>query len=249
MKQVLKKFTPRPLLDLRRDFIFSRMRQQLSQQLSVSQAGQDFWVYAEAFNLMKHGYFVDIGAHDGIFLSNTFILESRYSWRGICVEANPLTFLDLSKNRNCDCANVCIDSVAGTVDFALRGTVGGIIDDQTDNNGFADLGSTIKVGSVALVDLLMSSGSPKVIDYLTMDIEGAEDRALLGFPFADYLFRAITIERPSPKLRDKLSENGYILVKEVPGLDCFYIHSSFLEDYLVNSRAFYSSGRSMGGIF
>lgn len=248
MKQVLKKLMPRPLLDLRKEFILSRMRQKFSQHLSVAQAGQDFWVYGEAFNLMKNGYFVDIGAHDGVFLNNTYILESRYSWKGICVEANPLTFLDLSKNRTCECANICIDSEAGTVNFALRGTVGGIIDDQTDNKGFDDSGLTVSINSVTLFDLLESSGSPRVIDYLSMDIEGAEERALLGFPFADYVFRTITIERPPSRLRDKLSGNGYILVKEVPGLDCFYIHSSFLDSYLKNSRDFYSAGHAVAAI-
>lgn len=249
MKEVFRKFVPRPLLDLRKEFILSRMRQHWGQSLSVAQAGQDFWVYAEAFNLMKHGYFVDVGAHDGIFLSNTFLLELRYAWKGLCVEANPRTFLDLSRNRSCACANVCIDSVAGAVDFALRGTVGGIIDDQTDNKGFSDSDSTLRISSVTLFDLLKRSGSPEIIDYLSMDIEGAEERALIAFPFSDYLFRTITLERPSTKLRDRLAQYGYVLVKEIPGLDCFYVHSSFQECYLSNVRAFYSSGHIVGNIF
>ena len=44
--------------------------------LTASQAGQDFWIYGEAFNEKKFGYFLDIGAHDGFTGNNTYLLES-----------------------------------------------------------------------------------------------------------------------------------------------------------------------------
>jgi hypothetical protein len=57
--------------------------------LQMGQAGQDYWVIGEVFNERRGGYFVDIGAHDGVELSNTFLLEKRYGWTSVCVEANP----------------------------------------------------------------------------------------------------------------------------------------------------------------
>jgi len=65
---------------------------------SMSQAGQDLWVYGEVFNQKRNGYFLDVGAHDGVHLSNTYLLEKKYRWKGICVEGNPLTFTTLVKN-------------------------------------------------------------------------------------------------------------------------------------------------------
>ena len=38
---------------------------------SYSQIGQDLWVL-ETLKNKKNGYFLDIGAHDGIYLSNTY---------------------------------------------------------------------------------------------------------------------------------------------------------------------------------
>jgi hypothetical protein len=49
-----------------------------------SQAGQDVWVLQKIGN---KGFFVDIGAHDGVESSNTYALE-KAGWSGICVEPN-----------------------------------------------------------------------------------------------------------------------------------------------------------------
>lgn len=46
-----------------------------------SQAGQDVWVLQK----IAKGFFVDVGAHDGVESSNTYALELA-GWRGVCVE-------------------------------------------------------------------------------------------------------------------------------------------------------------------
>ena len=40
----------------------------------------------EYFKNKKDGFFVDIGAGNGKDLSNTYLLEKNYNWKGICVE-------------------------------------------------------------------------------------------------------------------------------------------------------------------
>lgn len=209
--------------------------------LAASQAGQDFWVYAEAFNEKKGGYFLDIGAHDGLTLSNTYILESRYSWSGICVEANPITYKSLKKNRRSTCLNICLDREAGTVDFTLRSVMGGIVDEDVDNNTAKakKRGEVIQLPTFRLDSVLEKQQAPKVIDYLSIDVEGAEERILADFDFNQYTFRCITIERPSEKLRNILQNNGYCLVRELQGLDCYYVHRDFFEDYSRNQLLFY----------
>jgi len=201
--------------------------------VSVSQANQDYWIYGEAFNEFENGYFLDVGAHDGVYLSNTFLLEKRYKWKGICIEANPETFLNLARNRECKCINKCIDMNPGVVSFALRGVMGGIIAEDCDNNSKTQ-DRLVKIDTIPLEELLKQEGAPKVIDYFSIDIEGAEDRALLNFAFDQYRFNCLTIERPSLKLRALLASNGYILIREIPDLDCFYIHESFKAFYKRN---------------
>jgi hypothetical protein len=63
-----------------------------------SQIGQDLEVL-RFYNYKKNGFFIEIGASDGILLSNTYLLERNYNWRGICVEPIPSNYELLCKNR------------------------------------------------------------------------------------------------------------------------------------------------------
>jgi FkbM family methyltransferase len=211
---------------------------------SLSQVGQDFWVFGEAFNGKRSGFFLELGSADGITLNNTYILEKRFGWTGICIEANPVFFKTLSAVRSARCLNCCVDSTEGEVEFFQDGLMGGIMgtDEQRPAGRSGD--GVIRVKSYPLATILDRYSAPPVIDYLSVDIEGVEERVLIGFPFERYRFLALTIERPSDRLRRHLSAVGYILVKEIPGLDWFYIHSSFLEAYRDNVYDFWGHYRA-----
>ena len=200
---------------------------------TLSQAGQDYWIYAEAFNEKEGGYFLDIGAHDGIYISNTYLLESRYNWQGICVEANPATFSELKKNRRAKCLNICLDRSEGEVDFVLRDVMGGIkgLDNDESNIGASEV---VKLKTMPLERVLSEHHAPNIIDYLSIDVEGAEERILADFDFNKYMFRCITIERPTELLKKLFDSHGYVLIKEVAELDCFYVHKDFMKEYMKN---------------
>jgi FkbM family methyltransferase len=208
--------------------------------LTTSQAGQDYWIYGEVFDEKRGGYFLDIGAHDGISLSNTYILESRYNWTGICIEANPITFEALKTNRRARCLNVCLDRSEGEVNFILGGVMGGILDQDVDNKeSDPESGKVVRLKTVPLVKILEDHHAPGIIDYLSIDVEGAEERVLAEFDFHKYTFRSISIERPTELLRALLKDHDYILIKEIPRLDCFYVHKDFMEEYRNNLFQFY----------
>lgn len=210
---------------------------------TVSQAGQDYWVYGEVFNEKRNGYFLDIGAHDGISISNTYLLEWRYNWDGLCIEANPQTYFSLTQNRKAKCINACLDDKEGEVEFALRGIMGGIISNNLDNQQITAETAVQRIKTVPLIKVLEEYGAPRVIDYLSIDVEGAEDRVLGAFQFDEYRFNCITIERPSEQLRNLFQRYGYILIKEIPGLDCFYVHRDHREEFLNNILSFYAKKR------
>lgn len=211
-----------------------------SNSLHIAQAGQDYWVAGEVFNEREGGWFVDIGAHDGVYISNTYLLEKRYGWTGICVEANPENFVRLRMHRSAVCVQACVNAKEGKAEFAKDGAFSGMVDTGTS----APLGTeVISVSTRTLTSILDEYRAPAQMDYLSVDVEGAEERVFAGFDFDRYAFKCLTVERPPDPLRKVLLERGYVLVREVPSLDAFYIHESFREEYQSNLLCFYKKRR------
>ena len=207
-----------------------------------SQFGQDLWVFGEVFDEMKRGYFVEIGSADGITYNNTFLLESKYNWNGLCIEANPDLFKTLAEHRRVKCLNLCVDSQNDQTKYALNWLNSGIVSNDTDNNE-QNSNKFIYVETHTLLSIFERENVPEVIDYLSIDVEGAEERILKDFPFEKYKFNCITIERPSKVLRELLKFYGYIQIKEIPGLDVFYVHTTICSVYTENVYRFYQKNK------
>lgn len=198
---------------------------------SLSQFEQDRWVIREMFRGKRNGYFLEIGSTDGFLVNNTFLLEARYGWDGICVEANPKFHARLRIQRKATIVEDCIDRDFGVVEFALRQDIGGIVAEDTDNRS-GEGSEVLRLKARPLLDVLEKAGAPKVIDYFSLDAEGAEERILDRFDFSRYVFSTMTVERPSLRLQQILADNRYILVKHIPGVDNFYVHRSFIPELL-----------------
>ena len=201
---------------------------------SFSSKDQDFWVIEEIFKRKKNGYFVDLAATSGVLENNTFLLERLYGWDGICIEPNPNFFNRLLNNRCCFKENSVVTSDDNEkVEFVFNGGTGGIIGENYDNklskrsaliSKLKKNKRVAKLSSLSLKTILDKYNAPKIIDYLSLDVEGAEYDVFKNFPFNKYKFLSMTIERPPKKLNDLLFANGYIFVKNHK-VDTFYIHS------------------------
>ena len=67
------------------------------------------------------------------------------------------------------------------------------------------------------------------MDYLSLEVEGAEWEIMKDFPFDQYQWRFLTIERTRLELDLLLDLHGYIQVHH-NNYDTFYIHKNFIED-------------------
>jgi len=195
---------------------------------------QDRWVIEDVFKLKRDGFFVDLSATDGIRDNNTYVLENIFGWTGICIEPNPNFQDQIKRNRKCQISSSCISDFEEKIEFILNRGNGGIISDDCDNNvekrkklieKFRKEDKIIKLTAITFQQLLDNYNAPNVIDYLSLDIEGAEERVFRNFPFDKYKFLCMTIERPTPELNKTLLNNGYVFVKNYK-VDTFYIHSS-----------------------
>jgi hypothetical protein len=107
---------------------------------SYSQIGQDLFVLNH-FNNLRGGYFIEIGALNGITLSNTYLLEKNFEWKGICIEPSHDEYEKLVNNRKCICIDKAVYSKSGlNLEFVQKydGLLSGL-KDHYDFNFFSEL--------------------------------------------------------------------------------------------------------------
>ena len=197
--------------------------------------GQDRWVIERVLPGKRGGYFVEAGAGP---LSNTQALEEHFGWTGIGVEPHPARFDEIKATRRCILENCCLTDVETEVEFlvnhtspgssAIRGTVGR--DLERTHYGAAAVTETVRLKGYPLWDLLRKHGAPCRMDYLSLDVEGAEWMVLKDFPFDQYSFACMTIERGADQylqLRKRLLRAGYRLVR-VGRADDYWVNCDVL---------------------
>jgi len=166
-----------------------------------SQLKQDIFVL-NFKDFKNSGYFVEIGAHDGIYLSNTLLLERKYSWKGILSEPVKSFQTKLKENRNCLIdnravykeSNLKVEFKELVDDKALSGIVHTFLKDNHTKKRNKSLNENYFVDTISLVDLLDFYQAPDVIDYISIDTEGSEFDILSTFNFDKYAVNIFTIE-------------------------------------------------------
>lgn len=199
---------------------------------SKSQLQQDLFVL-NFLGFKENGYFVEFGATNGVDLSNTWLLEKKFSWQGIVAEPAHIWHENLKKNRSCCIETNCVWSVTGeTLEF-----------NETTDNEFSTIaeysgsdchktlrnqGVKYPVKTISLNDLLEKYHAPFDIDYLSIDTEGSEYNILKSFSFEKYKIKVITVEHnhtdARKKLYDLLSKNRYKrLFEDLSQWDDWYV--------------------------
>lgn len=218
----------------------SMMRSAICIPDSFAQLRQDI-VALIVNNFKASGFFVEVGATDGIYLSNTLLLERKFDWAGILVEPAKGWHARLRQNRRSVIDTRCVVSQSGgtvkfrevDVDPALSGILE-LTGDDTHEKA-RQKGNDYLVDCVSLTDLLDENNAPKIIDYLSIDTEGSEFSILEAFDFQKYTFKFISCEHNYSDRRNDilklLLSNGYVrILNSISQFDDFYIHQSILHD-------------------
>jgi FkbM family methyltransferase len=176
---------------------------------SKSQLRQDLFVLSE-LNFKESGYFVEFGATNGIDLSNSYLLERDYSWRGILAEPARVWHSELRKNRknsivetNCVWKNSNETLLFNETDAPELSTLDSFSNSDTHLD-FRKHGNKYEVSTISLNDLLEKHRAPRNIDYLSIDTEGSEFEILNSFNFDNYNIKIITCEHNFGDNRDKI---------------------------------------------
>lgn len=206
-------------------------------QKSYAQFREDLTVL-EFFLGQGIGYYVEVGANDGISGSNTALLEEK-GWNGLLVEANPdlIPLIKKARPRSsvAHCAAVAPEQV-GTIDFYK------VIGGPPSLNGLSSMMSSedhvvkvtqyggilhkITVPATTLDALFQQFQVPAVFELLSIDVEGVELNVLQGLSLSHFAPRILLIEDNSQgrdlTVRHYLKQRGYIPVHRT-GVNDWYV--------------------------
>tara|TARA_Y100000768_G_scaffold332513_1_gene272176 strand:- start:224 stop:943 length:720 start_codon:yes stop_codon:yes gene_type:complete len=190
----------------------------------------------------NNGFFVELGANDGIKESNTFYFEKNLNWTGILIEPSIENYEKCKKNRskeNFFFNNACVsfDYKKQYVDLFFSDLMTIPLDLETDNpvepSEHAKIGEQylnksqtikkIKSEASTLNNILNLSKSPKLIDFLSLDVEGAEIEVLKGIDHNEYRFKYILVEsRNKKKIVNFMKNVKYELILELENMDFLF---------------------------
>ncbi len=200
-----------------------------------SQFGQDKFINEELLKGKKNGVFMEIGAFDGVSLSNTLFFEETLDWTGVCIEPIPYQFEKLQSNRSCECINIAISNYNGITDFCWSKKVGmlsGLLENYDPRHvrridyelSMKDGGEKVilKVDVTTFNDVMERYGLTK-LDFVTIDTEGGEENIIKSIDFNKYQIDVIFVENNYGfNIKNYLTSKGYCFVKHM-GCDEVYI--------------------------
>lgn len=196
----------------------------------------------EAINPARGGYFVELGANDGLRQSNTYKLQKDFGWTGLLIEPSSTRFRECVVNR---CFGNKPSVVCGACvpfdyserfveieDSDLMSVAKGLDIADFDAVQHADQGSKFlfdpalrhSYGALAftLTSILLDVGAPTGFDLLSLDVEGNELAVLRGLNFDRYRPKWILVEvREQSCIFDYLVSKGYVHVKDL-GVNSVY---------------------------
>ncbi|MDH3943092.1 MAG: FkbM family methyltransferase [Anaerolineae bacterium] len=174
------------------------------------------------FGKKNNGFFIDVGAFDGVYLSNTYLFELM-GWEGICIEPHPSSFEKCKENRpNSICIHAaCVgDNSIEQITFYSEelGFLSGLSNREEElrkrykgrNKNFAGY-EEILVPSFTLNDILTSQNQYSPIDFVSIDVEGAEIDVLKGFDIQKYQPSVLLIEANT--YEEEIALDNYLLNK------------------------------------
>ena len=189
--------------------------------------------------------FLEFGATDGLDISNSYLLENSFNWKGVLAEPSPQWHESLKKNRkNTKIITKCIWKESGKkLDFFMSnfGSLSTIKDfiesDKISIPVNSEIrnksGKIISVETISLNDVIKEYFNGICPSYISIDTEGSEYEILKAFDLDNFRPKVFTIEHNhtenNVKLDKLLKAKGYLRVfRKLTTFDAWYISSENL---------------------
>lgn len=160
-------------------------------------------LYERLFGLKRDGVFVEVGAFDGEWVSNTCCLADL-GWSGLMIEPHPVSFA-LCKARHrgnpgVHVVNCAVGPTAGMATLFLGEALSTTVPEQVELYREMDWarpfhsGQRAEVPQLRLDSLLETSGTAPGFDLLAIDVEGSELSVMNSFDLGFWRPRAAILE-------------------------------------------------------
>lgn len=145
------------------------------------------------FNHKENGFFIELGANNGLFQSNTAFLEFERNWNGILIEPSVKGYKECITNRP---NSICVNCACVSDDFKDEFIYG----DFEDGHAMASING-VRTNSNALCQVkaitlghILDQYNITKIDFLSLDTEGYELEILKGLNLDKYTPKYMLIE-------------------------------------------------------
>jgi FkbM family methyltransferase len=206
-----------------------------------SQNNQDKYLEEEIYKGYKNGFFVDVGAHDGISINNTLYFEKNNNWTGINIEPISEVYNKLVINRpNCINLECAITNNEGEEKFmrvsGYSEMISGLVNDYDYrhmvrlNNEISEKGGNIDIVNVKTYKLesIFDKYNITNINFLSIDVEGAEFNVIKSINFNKVFIDVIIFENNykdiSIEIIKYLKQKGYYMLCSENETDIIVIH-------------------------
>ena len=201
-------------------------------QQSTCQISNLHFLFSKFLGERDHGFYVEVGAYDGILVSNTWGLSQR-GWGGLLIEPVP-HLADLCRQNYAHRERVrVIQTAVGASDSQITLHLGDVFT-TANANLHAEYGDIawasgsitaqrIEVDCRTLDRILSEQGVTENFDLLVVDVEGFESEVFAGFDFTRWRPKMLIVEladthpdlqstaRQDALLGRVLTSHGYVI--------------------------------------
>lgn len=177
-----------------------------------SQACQDVFLDRFIFRGKEGGFFLDIGGNDPVTINNTYFFEKNRGWSGLAFEPLASQRGKWDSLRKIECLPFALGSTEGEAEFCeYEAHYMSGFSDEVDYSG--KIKAQYKVPVRRLAGILEERGI-KHVDFVSLDVEGAEIEVLKGIDFSRVDIECFTIEnnkgfKREQRIRKFMTEAGY----------------------------------------
>ena len=180
------------LMDLRLNWIYPP-GPGYKKRVDESQHGQSKFV-DDLLKQRENGFFVECGAHSGMWLSNSIFFETQRKWTGLLVEPQRFNFEELLRlRRKAYAINACMSPTtqSGLFAWGLVDSTAALYDSHIHKHVLrtpAGLKQCFSFGA------MMAALNVTRVDYFSLDVEGSEVPLLKTIPWHDVYIDVIGAE-------------------------------------------------------